>query len=81
MIVEPVCVHTELELVLLPAVALNFQPPLAVNEHGDIPDRDVVHHIESDPPVVHAVRHHLGQGVVVGELAIVDKQHHRRRVR
>ena len=60
-------VHAKLEVVLLPALAGGSQPPLAVDEHGDIRGHDVVDDVEPDPPVVDAVRHHLGQLVVVGE--------------
>ena len=49
-------VHAELEVVLLPALAGGSQPPLAVNEHGDVRGRDVVDDVEPDPPVVDAVR-------------------------
>ena len=60
-------VHAKLEVVLLPTLVGGSQPPLAVDEHGDVRGRDVVDDVEPDPPVVDVVRHHLGQLVVVGE--------------
>ena len=80
-VVVRLLVHAELEVVLLPTLAGGTQPPLAVDEHGDVPRGDVVDDVKPDPPVVDTVHHHLGQLVVVGELAVVDVQHQRRGVR
>ena len=48
-------VHAKLDVVLLPTMSGGSQPPLAVDEHGDVRGRDIMDDVEPDPPVVDVV--------------------------
>ena len=68
-------VHTKLEVVRVPAAALDVQLLLAVDVHGERRRLHIVDHVQSEPSVIDGVLHELP--VVVPQRAIVDMQHER----
>ena len=67
------CVHTKLEVVRVPAAALDVQLLLAVDVHGECRCIDVVDYVQPEPSVIDVVFHDLA--VVVPQRTVVAVQH------